>query len=166
MNRPITEETVKKMDRSLTIRVKQFPLHAALSILMLFLIFLNVAIAGLGHLNVSQDLPVLSPSERNRKINEYFIAANENVGALDCNIVIHKRNVDESTKLAVRRRDNYRCVICGNVLKLEIDHKRALENGGTNEMSNLAILCDDCYVIKTKLDNSLQRKRENICRKK
>ena len=99
-------------------------------------------------------------------INDFFRAANENVGALDCNIEIHARDVGEAKKKVVRNRDGNRCVICGGRKKLEIDHRRGLQNGGTNDIFNLALLCDNCHTTKTKYDNSLRRKRENLCRKK
>lgn len=98
------------------------------------------------------------------RINSYFRSANENVGALNCGLVKYERNVDEATKLAVKGRDGNRCVICQSTVKLEVDHRRALMNGGTNDIDNLATLCDDCHKIKTRMDSSLRRKREKICR--
>jgi hypothetical protein len=99
-------------------------------------------------------------------INDYFRAANENVGALDCNIEIHARDVDEAKKRMVRNRDGNHCAICGSKSKLEVDHMRGLQNGGTNDIFNLALLCDNCHTAKTKYDNSLRRKRVSICRTK
>ena len=108
--------------------------------------------------------PAISPSERSQKINAYFRNANENVGALSCGVVIHERNLDSATKRAVRNRDGNRCVICGSTMKLEVDHIRGLQNGGSNDASNLATLCDDCHTEKTRMDSSLRRKRDKICR--
>jgi 5-methylcytosine-specific restriction endonuclease McrA len=110
--------------------------------------------------------PTIITPETYQRINEYFRAANENVGALDCNVVIHPRDVDDSLKDEVRSRDGNCCVVCGGQYKLEVDHRRALENGGTNDIDNLALLCDTCHTIKTKYDNSLRRKRETFCGKK
>lgn len=107
---------------------------------------------------------LVSSSEKSQKINEYFRSANENVGALSCSVVIHERNLDSSTKEVVRHRDGNCCVICGSTVKLEVDHMRGLQNGGSNDMSNLATLCDDCHTEKTKMDGSLRRKRDKICR--
>ena len=103
---------------------------------------------------------------KNTRINDFFRAANENVGALDCDIEIHARDVGEAKKRAVRNRDGNRCVICGSRNKLEVDHMRGLQNGGTNDIFNLALLCDSCHTTKTKYDNSLRRKRESLCRKR
>jgi len=106
----------------------------------------------------------ISGPEREKRINEYFRSANSDVGALDCQQRRHERSVDEKIKREVRHRDGNRCVICGSRNKLEVDHRRALMNGGTNDESNLATLCDDCHTIKTKMDSSLRRKREKVCR--
>ncbi|MCP4492937.1 MAG: HNH endonuclease [Gammaproteobacteria bacterium] len=99
-----------------------------------------------------------------RKIGEYFRAANENVGALNCSITTTRRDVPQALKNRVKARDNHRCVICASTLQLEVDHIRALMNGGTNGINNLATLCDDCHTKKTRMDNSLRRKREKLCR--
>jgi predicted restriction endonuclease len=107
-----------------------------------------------------------APLTNTSNINDYFRSKNENVGALDCNLVIHVRDVDESKKRIVKHRDGNRCVICGSKNKLEVDHMRGLQNGGNNEIYNLALLCDNCHTAKTKNDNSLRRKRETVCRKK
>jgi hypothetical protein len=97
-------------------------------------------------------------------INDYFSTGNENVGALECNIVIHPRDVDDATKIRIKMRDDNKCVVCGGTELLEVDHRRALMNGGTNDEANLFTLCDYCHKIKTGYDNSLRRKRESICR--
>ncbi|MDW7646431.1 MAG: YHYH domain-containing protein [Desulfuromonadales bacterium] len=111
-----------------------------------------------------QDSPALSAAARELKINDYFRSANEKVGAFDCDLVIHERDVSTSLKAVVKARDGYRCVICGSTHQLEVDHRRALMNGGDNAEGNLATLCDDCHTAKTRMDNSLRRKRERVCR--
>jgi len=108
----------------------------------------------------------ITDTEKEKRINEYFRNANENVGALDCGVVIHARDVSEATKNGVRWGQGNKCIICGSTVKLEVDHRRALMNGGTNDILNLALLCDDCHTAKTKYDNSLRRKRESVCRGK
>jgi 5-methylcytosine-specific restriction endonuclease McrA len=119
----------------------------------------------------SSSAPIQSPRPssltsqiREQRINEYFRNANENVGALSCNQVMHDRGVPQSVKDYVKRRDGDRCVICGSTRQLEVDHKRALMNGGDNSDANLATLCDDCHTDKTRMDTSLRRKREKLCR--
>ncbi len=53
-----------------------------------------------------------------------------------------------SLRFNVFRRDNYKCQICGATAKddvrLEVDHKEPVANGGTDDMSNLWTLCFNC----------------------
>ena len=107
----------------------------------------------------------ISDEERSKKISNYFKSANENVGALDPNLIIYERNLDEQSRRQILKRDLYKCVICGSNHQLEVDHKRALMNGGTNDPSNLATLCKRCHVEKTAMDKSLKRKRESLKKK-
>jgi hypothetical protein len=99
-----------------------------------------------------------------QSINEYFRGGNENVGALSCGLAIYARDVAQSIKNNVQRRDGHKCVLCGSTIKLEVDHRRALMNGGTNDFSNLFTLCDDCHAVKTRMDGSLKRKRDKMCK--
>ncbi len=59
------------------------------------------------------------------------------------------------------RRDDYRCSICGrgatDGVKLQIDHKRPVSKGGTDDESNLWTLCAHCNVSKSNL--GLEKKR-------
>jgi len=52
-----------------------------------------------------------------------------------------------------------RCYECGRKLRpgddYDMDHITALENGGTNEDDNLAIICKWCHVEKTADDHSM-----------
>ena len=62
------------------------------------------------------------------------------------------------TWMAIRRkvllRDGYACQCCGIVRKdNEVDHRIPLEQGGSNDLSNLQTLCggpDGCHTRKTK----------------
>ncbi len=101
-----------------------------------------------------------------QSINEYFRGGNENVGALSCGLATYARDVAQSMKDNVQRRDGHKCVLCGSIVNLEVDHRRALMNGGTNDLSNLFTLCDDCHTLKTRMDSSLKRKRDKMCRGK
>lgn len=59
-------------------------------------------------------------------------------------------------RLKVLQRDGYTCQCCGIVRKdNEVDHRTPLEQGGTNDMSNLQTLCggpDGCHTRKTKAE--------------
>lgn len=52
----------------------------------------------------------------------------------------------------VLMRDNYTCQICGATVKdgakLHIDHIKPLSKGGTNDESNLQVLCQQCNLEK------------------
>ena len=52
----------------------------------------------------------------------------------------------------VRRRDGYRCVMCGRSakdgVKLHVDHIRPVSKGGKSVMDNLQTLCEDCNLGK------------------
>ena len=41
------------------------------------------------------------------------------------------------------------CKCCTKDVKFEIDHITSLASGGTNEKSNLQVLCKACHLIKT-----------------
>jgi len=112
----------------------------------------------------TKEIKTLKGELRERAIYSYYREANENVGALDCNLVKYERDVSQETKRYIKRRDGHQCVICGSTYKLEVDHKRALMNGGDNSIANLATLCDDCHTAKTRLDNIIRRKRDRMCR--
>ncbi len=73
----------------------------------------------------------------------------------------YDRNVTVSMKKKIIERDGNKCVICGATKELEVDHMRALMNGGDNSPSNLACLCAYCNksVVKS-TDNSFRRQRE------
>lgn len=51
-------------------------------------------------------------------------------------------------RFEILKRDSYCCQICGKSakdgVKLEVDHKLAVTNGGTNDPANLWTLCFDC----------------------
>jgi len=98
-------------------------------------------------------------SARWKRLVEYFRSAN-GPDVLYWKGETTKRNVSGSMRKRVLARDANRCVVCGSREKLEVDHKRALMNGGNNRINNLSTLCDPCHTEKTRMDNSLRRKRK------
>lgn len=62
--------------------------------------------------------------------------------------VIRTRYDEERKPLNCRtlvlRRDHYRCVICGNGGRLEVDHIIPWSAGGSDNMDNLRTLCHSC----------------------
>ena len=54
-------------------------------------------------------------------------------------------------------RDLYTCQHCGRVGgQLELDHIVNTANGGTDDPSNLQILCHDCHKVKTQAESQGQ----------
>lgn len=49
----------------------------------------------------------------------------------------------------------YECVDCGRIsTRHEVDHDIPLEQGGSNDTSNLKLRCVECHQAKTKAENS------------
>ncbi len=58
----------------------------------------------------------------------------------------------EFQRKAICKKFNYKCATCSECIKdkkFEIDHIRALSNGGTNDNDNLPPLCKTCHQEKT-----------------
>lgn len=66
-----------------------------------------------------------------------------------------KRSVSETKKKYVASSQNWTCNKCNQKLNhtFEVDHMIRLENGGTNEVSNLEALCRECHGQKTSFEN-------------
>jgi 5-methylcytosine-specific restriction endonuclease McrA len=56
-----------------------------------------------------------------------------------------------SRRVALERA-GYRCERCGCTSNLQVDHRRRLRDGGTNDPSNLQVLCTDCHGAKTRAE--------------
>lgn len=59
-----------------------------------------------------------------------------------------RKAISEKMRYQVLSRDNFRCRACGrgatDGVKLTVDHARPVDWGGTNDLSNLVTLCDEC----------------------
>lgn len=106
-------------------------------------------------------LPAASSLER---LNAYFAAGNDRTGARECRQYMHRQDLPARTAISIKRRDGYRCLVCGSQAQLSIDPIRALQNGGGNTPDNLALLCGDCAILKADMDAALRRDRERDCR--
>ena len=69
---------------------------------------------------------------------------------------LDKRILSKKIKQEILLRDNYTCQNCGKKsetlsqdIKLHIDHIIPLSKGGTNEPSNLRVLCSNCNLLKS-----------------
>jgi HNH endonuclease len=67
----------------------------------------------------------------------------------------HKRSVSETKKKYVASMQDWKCGSCKEKLNAwyEIDHKKRLEYGGTNNVDNLIALCRECHGQKTAMEN-------------
>lgn len=61
------------------------------------------------------------------------------------------RSVSETKKKYVASKQNWRCCKCKEQLThtFQVDHKVDLQFGGTNHVSNLAAMCNNCHAEKT-----------------
>lgn len=61
------------------------------------------------------------------------------------------RSVSETKKKYVASKQNWRCSKCQEQLThtFQVDHKVDLQFGGTNHISNLAAMCNNCHAEKT-----------------
>lgn len=66
-----------------------------------------------------------------------------------------KRSVSETKKKYVASMQDWQCGNCHCKLNawFEIDHKKRLEYGGTNNVDNLVALCRECHGQKTAMEN-------------
>lgn len=70
-----------------------------------------------------------------------------------------RKAISEKVRYQVFSRDAFRCKACGrgadNGVKLTVDHVTPVDWGGTNEMSNLITLCEECNRGKKAWVNSV-----------
>lgn len=59
------------------------------------------------------------------------------------------RSISETTKQIVFARDGGACRCCGSSLKLEYDHIVPFSCGGSNDRSNIQLLCQRCNRSKS-----------------
>jgi 5-methylcytosine-specific restriction endonuclease McrA len=58
-----------------------------------------------------------------------------------------RRSVSQARRFAVLKRDRFQCQYCGRRAPhcvLEVDHRLAVANGGSDDPSNLVTACRDC----------------------
>ena len=60
-----------------------------------------------------------------------------------------------TAKKYVAAQQSWKCKNCNEQLNhtFQVDHKIDLQFGGTNEVSNLAALCNNCHANKTAMNN-------------
>lgn len=55
-----------------------------------------------------------------------------------------KANISESTRWRIWERDDFRCHYCGSRKFLSVDHKQAVDCGGSDDDTNLVTACKSC----------------------
>ena len=95
--------------------------------------------------------PVQQESQRFVSIEAYFKAKNPNPITHRQGLPRYKRAVSSRLRKEILERDGHACVVCRSTRQLEVDHGRGLQNNGSNEPENLAVLCHECHVAKTRL---------------
>ncbi len=56
-------------------------------------------------------------------------------------------NIDNKTRLAIYRRDGFRCAICDSPRGLQLHHVVSRAHGGSNSPHNLITLCWRCHAV-------------------
>jgi len=92
--------------------------------------------------------------ERPSEFKDTLSAAKElmaHTGYVSGTTTKEKRNVTGLMKKKVAASQSWKCGSCNNTLDetYEVDHKVALFNGGSNDMSNLVALCPQCHRSKS-----------------
>ena len=108
--------------------------------------------------------PLVSGEGNEERLSSYIKLSYPN-GSIEYRLgePMTKRKVSNSKRQKISDRDGGACLICGSSGSIEVDHMRALMNGGGNEESNLATLCHKCNSSrKRKFDNSIRRQREKM----
>ena len=59
------------------------------------------------------------------------------------------KSIPEEVRMYVWRRDQGRCIKCGNNKNLEFDHIIPVSEGGSNTGRNIQLLCSECNKKKS-----------------
>lgn len=71
-------------------------------------------------------------------------------------LVCRRRIISDDVRLQVASAQQFKCMHCGDALKrFDIDHKKALCQGGSNDLDNLQALCRPCHSRKTEEEQVL-----------
>lgn len=70
------------------------------------------------------------------------------------------RGVSRATAARIRRRDKRTCQLCGKP-GWQVDHRIPVAAGGTDDDTNLRVLCDGCHQAKTQAEAAAGRARHS-----
>lgn len=62
---------------------------------------------------------------------------------------VFNRYVSKKDRAYVMKKYANTCKFCGSTKKVEIDHIKPVSKGGTNDISNLQVLCKSCNIKKS-----------------
>lgn len=110
-----------------------------------------------GGFSASMEENARQANARRDKLKPYF--DRYNAGILRWRGAATKRDGGAALREQVLKRDGGKCIICGSTANLEVDHARALANGGASGLGNCFTLCNTCHGQKTALDMDLLEKR-------
>jgi len=89
---------------------------------------------------------VISNSQKHFYLNYYKIKElNYKEPRIIAQKFIGKRNI----RNFIFKRDKFRCLKCGNINNLQIDHINPISKGGENKLFNLQTLCNSCNSKKS-----------------
>ena len=104
-----------------------------------------------------------SIAARYESVAEYFRAGNPDATTYRLGEpLIERKSFSTKQRKIIHRENGGVCQVCGSAGPLEVEHRRALMNGGGNERENLGSLCVPHHVDKTAMDTSLRRQREKL----
>jgi hypothetical protein len=78
------------------------------------------------------------------QVSQLVSAQKPTVASVYFRIATRREYIHASMRREVWRRASGKCVLCGSVHRLQIDHIRPVAKGGTNEKENLRLLCFNC----------------------
>ena len=97
------------------------------------------------------------PIDKNAKnmLAPFLSKENTSINRIQQSSKTTKRSVSETKKKFIASNQNWKCAECKEMLKawFEVDHKQRLDQGGTNDVSNLEALCRNCHGKKTSMEN-------------
>jgi len=106
-------------------------------------------------------------AKRYKSVGDYFKAGNPNATTYRLGEPwIKRKSFSKKRRDIIHKENSGCCQVCGATGYLEVEHRRALMNGGGNERENLGSLCDPCHNQKTRMDKSLRRQRDKLIKEK
>ena len=75
-------------------------------------------------------------------------------------VTVRRKTISQATRQRIACAQGYKCPICKEQLSdaWDVDHKKRLADNGSNEESNLQVLCTRCHRTKTAIENSTDKK--------